>query len=609
VPSGTPQGLSERAALPSKGISTEANSPEAPAAGHQVAILARSLEPAFETGDLSEITAALDDAHEVTFLVVRSLLLSAALVSASGTSATLLPVHELNTLYRYRDRLRATDNELTVLFQAILADDGDVKPGWYWFKEYKVATVARHVIVTAVFGNDTAARARSFEILRRAQVQIFTIVRHQTLERTLREIPSDLRDAAWAYLVDITTLEDLKVLQEWARGTWLESRVEWLQTWTETGRELDDFLPKVPDPQLIPEPMKQTICASIGRLRDESLQALKSMPDDDLSRAAVAELQRRGAPMTEETAAPGTGLHGRTLALLGLGQAPTGLGSDRTETDEERYKRLSREDSATLRNSLDWYNLDGAPSCQLLVERGEISRADARKDLSDGFQRIRDESNERKVKIAGTKVAAGYQQDFEEFREFITEKFAAGSLAALAAEPTTEDVVAARRFLNHSRLRLVALGIVASKGTAMDVKDLIDIARSTYGGERTLALDGVQRLSTNRLETAKSLVALEGRDMKLAALSLVRDQPNEDALPFLEELLSHEDGSVRVVALGQLWRRVDRDALEAVLRKYIDQGTYFYDVVAWLDRLIYAPEPVSAYYQMELDRKMEALHY
>ncbi|MBZ5627026.1 MAG: hypothetical protein LAQ69_51385 [Acidobacteriia bacterium] len=41
-----------------------------------------------------------------------------------------------------------------------------------------------------------------------------------------------------------------------------------------------------------------------------------------------------------------------------------------------------------------------------------------------------------------------------------------------------------------------------------------------------------------------------------------------------------------------------------------NRGTYFYNVGAWLDRLVYAPEPMSSYYEIELERKLEALdHY
>ena len=46
-----------------------------------------------------------------------------------------------------------------------------------------------------------------------------------------------------------------------------------------------------------------------------------------------------------------------------------------------------------------------------------------------------------------------------------------------------------------------------------------------------------------------------------------------------------------------------------VLLKYIDKESYFYNVVTWLDRLIYAPEPISSYYRSELDKKIETMNY
>ena len=69
-------------------------------------------------------------------------------------------------------------------------------------------------------------------------------------------------------------------------------------------------------------------------------------------------------------------------------------------------------------------------------------------------------------------------------------------------DPTTEDVAAARPFVSDQVTRTAALRIIASKGTAKDADDLIDIARSSFGADRRLALEGVQRLTTDKLEAA-----------------------------------------------------------------------------------------------------------
>jgi len=600
----TPEGPSEQVTQPTKDISARADSPDATAAGDQVAMLARSFEPAFKTGDLGQIATAVNDKREAAFLAVRSVLLSAALVSASGTSVTALPTHELNTLYRNRNRLRATGRELDELFRSILADRLDLKPGWYWFRDYGVEDVVVDLIFVAIFGTDTEARATSFEILRHAQETIFTGVREEALAHSLREIPSDLRDPTWAYLVDVATPEDLKLLREWASGTWLESRIHWLQTWMETGRDLDHFLRRSPDPQLIPEPMKESISSSIARLSDESLRALLSMHVFQVSDAAAAELEARGVPVGDYQRSSNLRSGALSLASMG-GAAMTGL--EESESDEERYKRLSRENSDALKTSLDWYTLDGSTSYRLLIERGDISREVVRRDLADRFQRIHDDSYQRVASRVGAEAATRALQEIEKHNEFITRMFTAGALAALAADPTIEDVAAARPFVGDHLTRTAVLRIIASKGTAKDANDLIDIARSSFGPDRKLALEGVQKLAADKLGAARTLLASEGSDMRRAALSIVVGLGDEDALPFLEEVLSHEDADLRVAAVGQIRKRVDNERLAALLRTYTELGTYYYNVVVWLDRLIYAPAPISSYYETELERKLAAL--
>jgi len=319
-------------------------------------------------------------------------------------------------------------------------------------------------------------------------VAISTGVREQFLERGLREIPSNLRDAAWAYLVDITSPEDLKLLGDWATGTWLESRVKWLQAWIDAGRDLDNFLPTVPDPQLIPEPMKRSMRSSTSLLADESLLAIMSLPVFDLSEAAAAELAGRKAPTGKDRSPPDMRLFGRSLAS----SLAAAAGVPDSDPDEEKYERLSRENNETLRRTLDWYNPDGSTSYRLLVERGEIAREVVREDLLGRFQRVRDESYQQMERTIGPERAAKHDQEFKDFHGFITRTFTAAALTALATEPTPEDVAISRRFLNDNLARPAALRIIASKGTAEDADDLIDIARSSFGADRRLALEGAR---------------------------------------------------------------------------------------------------------------------
>jgi hypothetical protein len=154
---------------------------------------------------------------------------------------------------------------------------------------------------------------------------------------------------------------------------------------------------------------------------------------------------------------------------------------------------------------------------------------------------------------------------------------------------------------------MAALQIIVSKGTAMDVNDLIDIARTHYGEERKLALQGIRALAAETVETARALIASEMDAIRRIAVSLVEHIDDAEALLFLEGLLSHEGEDLRIAAVGQIRKKVDHERLADLLHKYTGLERYFYNVVTWFDRLLYAPAPISMYYEAELDRKLEAL--
>jgi Domain of unknown function (DUF4062) len=228
------------------------------------------LTPLRETGSFSAFTKTLPSRDTYQFWAVRSLLLSAGLISESCGWETPIPVHEVNTLYRFRTRVRAADTENSVLLATILADGANVKPGWFWFKDFSPVGVATLLAIEAVLGNDADSRRKSFEMLRRAK----TPLRGSdgaSLVPGLKWAEPEVQEAAWAYLVDVALAADLDVLLGSEPASWLEPRIEWLRVWIEDQRQLDVFLPRSLDFQLMPEPMKQQIVERIPLLSTMSL--------------------------------------------------------------------------------------------------------------------------------------------------------------------------------------------------------------------------------------------------------------------------------------------------------------------------------------------------
>jgi hypothetical protein len=61
-----------------------------------------------------------------------------------------------------------------------------------------------------------------------------------------------------------------------------------------------------------------------------------------------------------------------------------------------------------------------------------------------------------------------------------------------------------------------------------------------------------------------------------------------------EPLLGHARDGVRLAATALLVHELNRGDLEEAMRQYRARKTFFYDVGCWLDRVLYAPEPLGS---------------
>ena len=156
----------------------------------QLSAFAQSLSPAFASGDIHKVTAAMGGTEAATFMAVRGLLLSAALVAASGSSASLLPTHELNTLFRYREQLKATDEELYLILQALLADAADVNPGWYWLAAVPPEDLVIWIIRAISFDANSVARIAGVRVLRDGRISIPQPQRSISLSESCQASPT-----------------------------------------------------------------------------------------------------------------------------------------------------------------------------------------------------------------------------------------------------------------------------------------------------------------------------------------------------------------------------------------------------------------------------------
>jgi hypothetical protein len=74
-----------------------------------------------------------------------------------------------------------------------------------------------------------------------------------------------------------------------------------------------------------------------------------------------------------------------------------------------------------------------------------------------------------------------------------------------------------------------------------------------------------------------------------------------DVKTLFEGFLLDENEKKRQMAVSVLSKTCTAEELVRVLERYLEGGRYFYNVVCWLDRLLYAPEPMKRLYLSELN--------
>ena len=79
----------------------------------------------------------------------------------------------------------------------------------------------------------------------------------------------------------------------------------------------------------------------------------------------------------------------------------------------------------------------------------------------------------------------------------------------------------ARGFLDDDLTKPLALRIVSTAGDSSDVGRLIELARTTFDNNvRRVALDGAERLSADKVSTARTLIESSARQLRRAGLSI-----------------------------------------------------------------------------------------
>lgn len=151
--------------------------------------------------------------------------------------------------------------------------------------------------------------------------------------------------------------------------------------------------------------------------------------------------------------------------------------------------------------------------------------------------------------------------------------------------------IAQSRYLDHQdeATKLEALKIIERWGDKSGLRALVDLAKSSHGELKTKSATLALKLASDYKEAVVPFLATEDTELVIQALEHIRNHDLRKGRRILEPLLDNKKDDIRKLALSYFIHKMRRHQLEEMLNHYLRRGMYYYNIVHWLDKVLYAP--------------------
>lgn len=554
------------------------------------------------------------------YTAVRLLLLAKTL--ATKHSSQLLSSEEINLLYSMRERISPTLNELQLIDETILNDSFDVAPGWYWHGVW--LSSVRLLFWFAAFSKHGAAREGALGLLALARVppSDATLGDTDLLPLVLAGRDRSERIAVLKYLGEAGSADQLPVVEAALEDS--EASVR-----REAGRtQLLILLREAPDRilqihkrelDIESEAVAKDIAPLIGGIKSETLIAFAqegSLPSLIRLQSVTELLKRKGLPEdVERRLMQDPSVEIKALVyddFVGRGEAvdPTAIqdalrSSACNFADSIVMKLYGRAPSERLLEELDYYIGPGPLiyGALAIYHYGDIESR-IRGDVTNGFAELRNAAVEKMRRSFGSR-AKEIIGKFAELEDYLQDRFTLAALRGIALHPIADDASIARRYIaaKDYDMKLVSARILQQVGGQQDIQTLVKLAQTRWTREfRDEVARAASQLSAQHEPDMHTMLTTEDAIVVGHALAtLFNDSQSTVSDDLVEGLLNKDVEDLRIVALAYVVSTRSEDQLVELLNRYQAQSSYYFNVVCWLDRVLYAPPPLKEAFRRSLE--------
>lgn len=287
--------------------------------------------------------------------------------------------------------------------------------------------------------------------------------------------------------------------------------------------------------------------------------------------------------------------------------------------DEIKIEILNTYPIDELTANLQWLNTERELIYLVIgLRKGQEGVKQVRVDLENKFARIKDDYQKMldglKVQFEklndqiNLKIVLNLLNDFKKDNAFGENAFTKSALNILIKYGEQEDIKYAKKFMESKDPSTKELGakLFITLSTKDDISTLVNIALNSAGDICSEACQKALALSDNNFNIE---TLLESNNFIIIKLCLKESLSRGYYIKKekIEKLMLHTNEDVRVITVAYLMKALKKKQakLKNILDKYLENQTYYYNVVCWLDRIIYAPQIFKKLYRNQLLTKLD----
>jgi hypothetical protein len=617
---------------PEKGISTHSIPQTSHKTAGELGIVRRNEKVAVE----NTLNAVRDSFEKDKFqslddgIKANLYLLATSLLYDKSISSEMLNVHEVQFLFKNRTSIKPIALEKKLILRTILSDEYNLKCGWYWYTKSKIDIIK----ILKIFSQKDYSEGLRYQ----SMVYLYALKGFDSPS----EFESSLHDTKKVVLMTVNIFEtygkknEIKLIEPLQKNrseeisektsiaifaillrSNIKDVIEYILHSNPSEKALNKAVLKYQElflSKLTIGQAKRLMATGNNFLRstiferfypnlsDEDLWLFTNDQSNTINSRAFLELLNRGVKITFEEV-------DKKFSITNDSQAIFNYLTMR-EKDKiylEIYKKMSYEE---LEKSISW---DSFKSPIIYRAMAEVYYTKFKKTLVDDlrtkFERIKKPFDlMRKLSPELEKSIS----EFDKYSDNIRDGFAFEAIGALTNNMVKNDLILARELINENyqynddSIKCNLLRIIEKFGNTKDIKILEKLSNSKSTSVRHKSIEIITALDkNNKFGLVEKLIHSDIKEEVRRGLRHSIDINYEIDESEIIKLLYHENDDIRLDSLSYLCKTNEVNVLEKVVEEYISKDGYYYNVVCWIDRLLYSPSVLNKYFYKQILERLE----